>query len=150
MPIDPSHAPPGAVLPALPRRMHPDSGHTRPGQGDGHARGDPGLCRESRQHAPHRPGRHGASPRPAPAGPDGPQPPVNLMLDDIEARLADAPRDDISGLRGVLWSYQRLLDLLVRTAAPEPAMRRQWLRLQGLERRLRRRLRSAVRRPPAR
>ena len=68
------------------------------------------------------------------------------MLDEIEARLADAPRDDISGLRSVLWAYQRLLDLLVRTAAPEPAMRRQWLRLRALERRLR----SAVRRPPAR
>lgn len=149
MPIDPSHAShasPDAVLPTLPRRLSPEAAHSPPGLARAQRHHDTELCHESRQHPLHRPGPRNTPPCPAPADPDGPQPPSVLMLDEIEARLANAPRDDISGLRSVLWAYQRLLDLLVRTTAPEPAMRRQWLRLRALERRLR----SAVRRPPAR
>jgi len=146
MPIDPSHSSPDAVLPTLPRRLSPEAEHSPSGMARAQKHHDPALCHESRQHPLRRLGARNTPPCPAPADPGGPQPPSALMLDEIEARLADAPRDDISGLRSVLWAYQRLLDLLVRTAAPEPAMRRQWLRLRALERRLR----SAVRRPPAR
>ncbi len=154
MSIDPAPTSPDAVLPALTHRTHQDTLHPRPNESGWHPGADPTLCRECRQRPPHPPGRRGDRPQPDPgpaeADPDGPRPPSALMLDEIEARLAAAPRDDISGLRGVLWSYQRLLDTLVRTSSPEPAMRRQWMRLQELERRLRHRLRSAARRPPSR
>lgn len=143
MPLDPVQHP---VDPDRPRPLTfvPAAERHRP-----HA--DTGLCRESRQ-APHpahvRSGGHRlAPPRPADPDPDSPSPSSTLMLDDIEARLANAPRDDISGLRWLVNLYQRLLDmLLTQPDAPESTRRRQWLRLRNLQRRLR----SASSRPASR
>ncbi len=143
MPLDPVLHP---VDPDKPRRLSfvPAADRHRP-------QADPGLCRESRQ-TPHpvhvRSGSHRlAPPRPADPDPDSPSPSSTLMLDEIEARLANAPRDDISGLRWMVNLYQRLLDMVLKQPdTPESTRRRQWLRLRNLQRRLR----SATSRPASR
>ena len=78
---------------------------------------------------------------------DAASPASGLTLEDIEARLAHAPRDDISGLRGMIHLYQRLVDmLLTQPDTPAATSRRQWRRLRQLQQRLR----SAARRPAPR
>lgn len=86
--------------------------------------------------------------------PEPPSPPASQLLEDIEARLSMAPRDDVASLHGLLWSYQRLVErLLGDEPDDEPCTHpahRQWLRMREMQRRLRQRLRSEARRPPMR
>lgn len=154
MSLDPVHAPTDPLRPAAAPATHPVHA-SRPAAGAGSAgrpsQADHGLCRESRR-SPHLAAqRRGhlapAGAIPSESFPDGASAISGLALDEIEARLAAAPRDDISGLRWMMDLYQRLLDMLLNDPdAPEQASRRQWLRL----RRLQRRLRSASQRPAAR
>lgn len=144
MPLDP------VLHPVDPDRRHPLV--FAPAAERHRPQADTGLCHESRQapragHARSRGHRLAPPPRPAEPDPDSPSPSSSLMLDDIEARLADAPRDDISGLRWMVNLYQRLLDMVLNQPdAPESTRRRQWQRLRNLQRRLR----SATSRPASR
>lgn len=126
-PVDPDPPRPRGVLHAV---------EPRPPQADLE------LCSQSRRAPP--PGHEQAArwrltpPRPAEPDGDGASPSSTLMLDDIETRLAHAPRDDISGLRWLVNLYQRLLEMVLsQPDAPESTRRRHWLRLRSLQRRLR-------------
>ena len=157
MSLDPVHAstdPPRQALPSPTHPTHPthpSRSAAGPGTAGRPSRADHGLCRESRR-APHPAAGHRGrlAPEdacPAEPDPDGPYPVSGLMLEDIEARLAAAPRDDISGLRWIMGLYQHLLDMLLNDRdAPEHTSRRQWMRLRNLQRRLR----SASQRAPDR
>ena len=120
MSLDPVHAstdPPRQALPSPTHPTHPthpSRSAAGPGTAGRPSRADHGLCRESRR-APHPAAGHRGrlAPEdacPAEPDPDGPYPVSGLMLEDIEARLAAAPRDDISGLRWIMGLYQHLLD----------------------------------------
>lgn len=134
MPLDPVTHP---VDPDRPRRLI-----FLPAGARQHPHADAALSQESRRALPPGHGRlkgHRLAP-PQPAEPDGEgaSPSSTLLLDDIEVRLANAPRDDISGLRWMVNLYQRLLDMVLNQPdAPESTRRRQWLRLRNLQRRLR-------------
>lgn len=110
-------------------------------------------CLQSPVLQPPRPAPVGHRVDPAPA-PDAPLPPPSRLIEEIEARLNTAPRDDVASLHGLLWSYQRLVERLLGEGPgdelPAHPAHRQWLRLREMQRRLRQHLRSDGRRPPTR
>lgn len=122
------------------------------------ATADAGLRHESRRSphplVVHRNALPVAEPDDPSTGPDAPQLSASRLLEEIEARLVLAPRDDLSSLQGALWSYQRLVEQLLSEDTPTrsaaPLLRGRWLLLRELHRRLRQHLRSTDRQPPMR